>query len=232
MSPGSTAATPGSQRDFFRWVHARLLAGDERFVRLGSVQESLTEGAEALAASVRRSLWHVTRVPHWQEARAARSLAALERRRDLDTRYVTDPRSLTRLPMLAGLHPQGRVAHVVGPLLLVDTRLVFVGAPHGDQQAGQVWRSTSPAVVGAAATCFEAMWAESAAVHEPGEEPTFTPRMVDIGFLLTDGATDAEIARELAVSARTVSAEVAEIVRRLGARNRSHAIALIGGGTH
>jgi DNA-binding CsgD family transcriptional regulator len=232
MSRGSAAVSPGGQRDFFRWVHSRLRAGDERFVQLGTVEASLAAGVEALATSVRRSVWHVTQVPHWQEARAARALATLEDRRDLDTRYVTDPRSLTRLPMLGSLHPQGRVAHVVGPLLLVDARVVFVGAPHGDPQAGQVWRSTSPAVVGAAAACFEAVWAASEAVHEPGEEPTFSPRMVEIGFLLTDGATDAEIARELAVSARTVSAEVAEIVRRLGARNRSHAIALIGGGTH
>ena len=54
--------------------------------------------------------------------------------------------------------------------------------------------------------------------------------MVEIGFLLTDGATDREIAKALGVSERTVSAQVAEITRRLGARNRGHAIALIGGG--
>lgn len=232
MTPGSAGLTPGSQRDFFRWVHARMLAGDERFVRLGSVDSSLADGVEALAASVRRSLWHMTQVPYWQEARGARSLAALERRRELDTRYVTDPRSLLRLPMLSSLHAEARTAHVVGPLLLIDARMVFLGAPRGDEHAGQVWRSTSPAVVGAAAACFEAVWSESEAVTPAGDDPPFTVRMVDIGFLLTDGATDAEIARELSVSARTVSAEVAEIVRRLGARNRSHAIALIGGGAY
>jgi DNA-binding NarL/FixJ family response regulator len=54
--------------------------------------------------------------------------------------------------------------------------------------------------------------------------------MVDIAFLLTEGASDREIARHLHVSERTVSADVAEIVRRLGARGRAHAIAVIGSG--
>ena len=62
-----------------------------------------------------------------------------------------------------------------------------------------------------------------------GQEPPFTRRMVDIAFLLVDGATDREIARALGVSERTVSADVREMSRRLGARSRAHAIALISG---
>ena len=50
-----------------------------------------------------------------------------------------------------------------------------------------------------------------------GEEPPFTRRMVDIAFLLVDGATDREIARTLGVSERTVSADVREMSLRLGA---------------
>ncbi len=44
-----------------------------------------------------------------------------------------------------------------------------------------------------------------------GEDPPFTPRMVDIALLLVDGATDREIARSLGVSERTVSADVREM---------------------
>ncbi len=53
--------------------------------------------------------------------------------------------------------------------------------------------------------------------------------MVDIAFRLVDGATDREIARALGVSERTVSSDVREMSRRLGARSRAHAIALISG---
>ena len=53
--------------------------------------------------------------------------------------------------------------------------------------------------------------------------------MVDIALLLVDGATDREIAGALGVSERTVSADVREVIRRLGARSRAQAIALISG---
>lgn len=220
-----------AQREFFRWAHAHVLAGDDRFAGLGTVEQSMSSGLDALAASVRRSVWHLTNVPTWREVRGARRLAAVAARGDIDGRYVTDVRSLQRLPMLASHHRAARVSHIVAPLLVVDARIVFIGAPRGHELAGQVWSSTAPAVVGAAVRCVEAVWSASAPATPPDEDPPFTRRMVDIGFLLTDGSTDAEIARQLRVSARTVSADVAEIVRRLGARNRAHAIALIGGGT-
>ena len=53
--------------------------------------------------------------------------------------------------------------------------------------------------------------------------------MVAVGLRLAEGATDRQIARELGVSERTVSADLHEISRRLGARSRTHAIALISG---
>ena len=50
-----------------------------------------------------------------------------------------------------------------------------------------------------------------------------------MALLLLRGATDRQISRELGVSERTVSAEVRELGRRLGATNRAHAIARICG---
>jgi len=52
---------------------------------------------------------------------------------------------------------------------------------------------------------------------------------VDIAWLLADGASDRQISRELGISERTVSNEVREIGRRLGAANRAHTIARICG---
>ncbi|WP_299446793.1 LuxR C-terminal-related transcriptional regulator [uncultured Phycicoccus sp.] len=231
-----TAAEPPEhelgQREFFRWAHALVLAGDERFVSVGPVDATLRQGLDDLAASVRRSVWHLTYLPTWGQVRSARRLAAVASRGGIDGRYVTDVRSLERLPMLTSHHHTARVSHVVAPLLVVDARVVFIGAPRGHELAAHAWRSTAPAVVGAAVRCVETVWASSTPAVPPGQDPPFTRRMVDIGFLLTDGSTDVDIARQLGVSARTVSADVAEIVRRLGARNRAHAIALIGGGTY
>ena len=73
------------------------------------------------------------------------------------------------------------------------------------------------------------VWADAEPAVPAGEAPPFTRRMVAIGIRVADGATDRQIARELGVSERTVSAEVREMSRRLGARNRTHAIALISG---
>jgi DNA-binding NarL/FixJ family response regulator len=84
-------------------------------------------------------------------------------------------------------------------------------------------------VVAPAVEFYEVLWASAVPAVPPGQDPPFTPRMVEIGFLLVDGATDREIARALDVSERTVSADVHEMSRRLGARSRSHAIALISG---
>lgn len=221
-----------AQREFFRWAHALVLAGDERFQDVGPVDASLRQGLDDLASSVRRSVWHLTYLPTWGQVRSARRLATVAARGDVDGRYVTDVRSLQRLPMLTSHHRAARVSHVVAPLLVIDARLVFIGAPRGHELAAHAWRTTAPAVVGAAIRCVETVWTTATPAVPPGEHPPFTRRMVDIGFLLTDGSTDAEIARQLNVSARTVSADVAEIVRRLGARNRAHAIALIGGGTY
>jgi len=53
--------------------------------------------------------------------------------------------------------------------------------------------------------------------------------MVELSFLLIDGATDRQIARRLNVSERTVSNEVRELVNRLGATSRIHAIAMLAG---
>ncbi len=53
--------------------------------------------------------------------------------------------------------------------------------------------------------------------------------MVDIAWLLADGASDRMISRTLGMSERTVSNEVREISRRLGAINRAHTIARICG---
>ena len=73
------------------------------------------------------------------------------------------------------------------------------------------------------------MWSAARPAVPEGEEPPLTPRMVEICWLLADGASDRLIGRSRGISERTVSNEVREIGRRLGAANRAHTIARICG---
>ena len=223
---------PKDPRAFFRWIHRLVLESDDRVTPMGPVDEALSRSAGDLATSVRRSFWHMTFAPTWHEVRTARPLQLAATRPGIDHRYLTSPRSIERLPLLSSHHVGMRLAHTIGPLLVVDGATLFVGAPRGEDAAGSVWVSTVPHVVGAATACFETVWQDSWPAVPAGSDPPFTRRMVEIGFLLTDGASDREIARALHLSERTISAEVAEIVRRLGARNRAHAIALITTGSY
>jgi DNA-binding NarL/FixJ family response regulator len=53
-----------------------------------------------------------------------------------------------------------------------------------------------------------------------------TPREADILKLLADGATNDGVARELAISPRTVQTHLDRLYRKLGVANRTGAVAL------
>lgn len=218
---------------FFAHVHALIAAGDSRLRPIGRVDQAYTQGAEQAARAVRRSVWHMTIHPSWGMVRAARPFAELRRRPGIDLRYVTTPLTLHRLPLLSSHHhPYLRTAPVVDSMLVVDGSQVFIGEPHSATPVTSVWVSTDARLAAAAVRVFDTAWRTAQPAVAPDAEPPFTRRMVDVAFHLTAGASDREIAGALGVSDRTVSAEVAEIVRRLGARSRTHAIGLITGAAY
>lgn len=61
---------------------------------------------------------------------------------------------------------------------------------------------------------------------KPANATALTPRQLEVLSLVAQGATDNEIALQLAISVHTVSEHVRAIRKALGARSRSHAIAL------
>ncbi|MFQ6172756.1 helix-turn-helix transcriptional regulator [Oryzobacter sp. R7] len=233
MSPAGGPDDGEEARAFFTWVHELVAAGDPRLRALGAVETAYATAAAAVAQRVRHSVWHMTLVPSWTQVGVARPFAELRHRPAMDLRYLTSGRALTRLPLLASHHhPYLRVGHVVDSMLVVDGARIFVGEPHSVTPVTSVWESTDGRVVAAAVRVFDAAWRSAEPAIAPGEDPPFTRRMVQVAFHLTAGASDREIARALGVSVRTVSAEVAEIVRRLGARSRTHAIGLITGAAY
>ncbi len=60
-----------------------------------------------------------------------------------------------------------------------------------------------------------------------GETVTLTPRERDVVNLLVEGASNKHIARALDITERTAKFHVAAVVRKLGARNRSEAVAIV-----
>ncbi|WP_084696883.1 helix-turn-helix transcriptional regulator [Phycicoccus jejuensis] len=63
--------------------------------------------------------------------------------------------------------------------------------------------------------------------QELGLRTPLPERPFRVALFLLDGHSDREIATALGVGARTVSHEVREVVAWLGARNRSHAVAML-----
>lgn len=64
------------------------------------------------------------------------------------------------------------------------------------------------------------------AVHDPGGRPALSPREVEVLALLAEGAPNKVIARRLDISVHTAKFHVAAILAKLGAANRTDAIAI------
>ena len=60
----------------------------------------------------------------------------------------------------------------------------------------------------------------------PAERRRLTSREMEVIGLLADGASSDEIGRALGISSRTVDVHVRSIVRKLDAKNRTHAVAI------
>ena len=229
MATGRRAGDGGPNgRGLFAQWHALIDAGDPRFTLLATVDEAVPALAQVEAATW-SSVWNMQRHATIHSlAPPGNPLDERTRRKGVELRYVL-PRRVAerRFPMASSHYDYLRLAPVAHPLLISDRRLVLVGDAAGET----LWTSTDPQVVAAAVDFFERVWHSATPAVPEGQEPPFTRRMVDVAALLVHGATDREIARSLGVSERTVSADVREMSRRLGARSRAHAIALIAGVT-
>jgi DNA-binding NarL/FixJ family response regulator len=59
-----------------------------------------------------------------------------------------------------------------------------------------------------------------------GDAPKLSPREVDVLRMLATGADNQEIASELVIGTETVKTHISRIVRKMQARNRTHAVAI------
>ena len=224
MTAGAEPSEPPGWGLFAKW-HDLIDRCDPRFRPVAKVDDA-KEALIRFEAEVRSSMWNMQRHSSIDSLRDSDGLDARARRRGMELRFILPRRvALRRSPLASSYYDYLRLAPVAHPLMIGDRRVVLVGDSTGET----IWTSSDVGVVAAAVSFYERVWTSAEPAVPEGEDPPFTRRMVDVGLLLVDGATDHEIARALGVSERTVSADVRGMSRRLGARSRAHAIALISG---
>jgi DNA-binding CsgD family transcriptional regulator len=209
---------------FAQW-HAAIDAGDPRFEWLAPVEDAM-DALRVFGASVGASMWNMQRHSTIDDLVEAADLDERDRRSGVELRYILPRRvAKVRNPLVSSHYDYLRLAPVAQPMMVRDRARILLGDATGEG----MWTCSDPGVVSAAVRFYEDLWDAAEPAVPPGQDPPFTRRMVRIAFLLVEGATDRQIAGDLHVSERTVSAEIREICRRLGARSRSHAIALVSG---
>ncbi len=201
------------------------MAGRDPSLRYLGMKAESGRAMAVLAGQTRSTVWNMHRRVSFYALRDGRHLDEAARQRGVTSRMVVNPASLPQCTILSSRHPKVRVGTVPFQLIIMDSRDIVLAGRDGDT----MWTSSDPDLVTRAVRAYEAVWSAARPAVPEGEEPPLTPRMLEICWLLADGASDRVISRALGVSERTVSNEVREIGRRLGASNRAHTIARICG---
>ncbi|QIM21170.1 helix-turn-helix transcriptional regulator [Phycicoccus sp. HDW14] len=162
-------------------------------------------------------------------SRAALALDDRSRQRGVREEVVIDRRAVLSSPLATTVDPGLRVGSVPTPVMLSDERLALLAVPPGRAPEGGCCWTVDPQLVRLALAAFLETWDAALPWQEAGLRPPLPERRFRVAVLLMDGHTDREIADELGISTRTVSDEVRAVVDSLGARSRSHAVAMLVG---
>ncbi|QIM21169.1 helix-turn-helix transcriptional regulator [Phycicoccus sp. HDW14] len=213
---------------FLATVHPLLRDADPALSRLGERHELVAVFGD-LEARTRRSLWNMQVSVGAAFAHRTRPLNASSRARGIEERMIHDRTQAARLPLVTTYDPHLRVGSVSTQLMVLDERYaVLPGAP-GTDDTWSAFGTADPDLVALARAAFLETWEAAVPWSEAGLRPPLPQRRFDVAMLLVDGRSDREIAGELGISARTVSLEVRAVIDWLGARSRSHAVAMLVG---
>lgn len=203
------------------------------FILIGTGTESPPPALAELEAKTRSSVWNLSPIAFYYATRDSRELNRRSAERGIDSRAVNLPHGRRHDPLhtsyCATISTQLREGPVFLRMILVDEECaVLYGAPTANGEP-TTWAATHPPIVELARTLWHSTWASSTPVLPEGQPPPFTPRQVEVAFLLVDGLTDQAIARRLGVSPRTVATEIARISSVLGVSGRAQAAAALAG---
>ncbi|MFQ6172757.1 helix-turn-helix transcriptional regulator [Oryzobacter sp. R7] len=228
VDEGRTTRSGGAA--FFDEVHGRIAAGDRAFHLIGT-GAATTEHVNRLPEVTHRRVWSTSDNPSIGSMRRGHRMTADAVAQGVDCRGLISPAGL-RVRLLPSMYhlegAPGRVTPLAGALLLADDVLLVRGRRAGPQ-GPDYWRTEDAEVVRAAAETFLGLWERATPVEDVALLPLLDARSLEVAFAMMDGDTDAEIAARLGIGARTVQVAVRRVVDWCGARNRTHAVALMAG---
>lgn len=207
----------------------RAVVADDGRVEVHAPGPSLTARLLRLEAETHDEVANMQRSLPPSSNRASLHLNARSRGRGVREQVVIDRRGAVAFPLATSADPELRVGPVPVPLMICDRRQALLPVPLGMPAEGGCCWTDDPDLVALALAAFAWTWERSVSWQEAGLRRPLPDRRFRVAVLLTDGYGDQEIADELGISTRTVSVEVRAIVDWLGARSRSHAVAMLVG---
>lgn len=216
---------------FFDAVQASLIADDGTFRLLGSPLEMATHLGD-LPDQTHRRVWSMSEGVSLGSLRRGHDQTRRSAARGVDCRSLMSPFAVRVRLLTSFLRPEVarcRIIPVPGSMLLADD-VLLVGGRRGTPLATTIWRTEDPERVEASARAYEEVFASAVPLDDIAVLPALDERTLVVALGMIDGDTDQEIATLLGVGPRTVQVLVRRIIDWCGARNRTHAVALLAGG--
>lgn len=215
---------------FFDAVQTSLAADDGTFRLLGGPTEMATHLRD-LPDETHHRVWSMSERSSLGSLRRGHEQTRRSAQRGVDCRSLMSPFAIRVRLIGSFLRPEVircRVTPVPGSMLLADDVLLVSGR-RGTHLGATIWRTEDPTVVAASAAAYDEAFRGATPLDDVALLPHLGERSLAVALGMVDGDTDLEIAARLGIGTRTVQVEVRRIVDWCGARNRTHAVALMAG---
>ena len=191
---------------------------------VGCGKAEIARGMAALERRTRFSVRSVQRRGQFDPRDPYDAINGRSRARGLEMHLIVPPSALRSNPLLTTQHPTARVGPVTSTLVLIDDEAAVVPGPMSAAGDATAWIVRTPRLVASALELWHATWAVSMPCL-PDSRPPLSPRQYATACLVSQGATDSQVGRQLGVSARTVGSDLQQICAVVGARSRAEMIA-------
>lgn len=198
----------------------RTPASNPEVQLLGRGKNEIACGMANLERHTRSSVLSLQRRRNFDPPDPFDAINGRSRARGLTMRMIVSPSAVRSNPLLTSQHPAVRLGPVTSPLVLVDGHTAIVAGPASANGDATAWTVCTPRLVSLARMLWDATWAVSSPALPDGLPP-LSPRQYATACLVSQGATDNQISRRLAVSARTVGSDITLIGKFLGVRGRA-----------
>lgn len=190
----------------------------------GVGQSEVMRRLATLELRTRRSVWNTNPTLTFDPEDSAYDLEARSRDRGIDSQTITAPRSLRFNPLLTSLNLGVRLGPAMVRCIVVDEQLAVIAGPETADGDTTAWLATGGEFLDATLQLWQATWDQSRPALPDGVPPPLNRRQLEVAKAVCLGRTDAAIARQLAISERTVARDLAAILKVTEAHSRGEAI--------